>query len=132
MIQETLLYHSMLIKIFFLFLFMSLALPWLFRGAANNQIRAVRISFFLFSALLTMVAFSGMVLMLIAGTPWSIQIGLMVGILAVLGGAEIARSRKLTRLWREKKDITTLSSKLVAIEIVITLCMIVIMVMEKA
>jgi len=132
MVQETLLYHSVLVKIFFLFLFVSLALPWLFKGVASSQIKAVRISFFLFFAILTMVAFSGMVLLLIAGTSWNLQIGLMVGALVFLAGLEIARSRKLTRLWREGEDILRLSSKLVAIELAITLCMVALMVMVKA
>ena len=109
MIQEALVYHAVMIKLFLVLLVINLWVPWIFRHDIVKEIKRTRITFFLFSAMVTMLAFTGAVLMLIAELPWDSGMTLMVLAWVLLSAVEIARSLKLTRLWREGKSAVSVS-----------------------
>ena len=131
MIQEALLYHVATIKLFQFLLVINLLVPWLFRRNEMREIRATRITFFLFSSLLSMVAFTGVILFMIAEVPWSTRMSLMVAAFIALAGVEIARSIKLRRLWLDDESGISLSWRYVLIEIAITTAMILFTVVDK-
>lgn len=131
MIEEALLYHAAMIKIFLVMLFINLFVPSLFKGDRAGEIRLTRITFFLFSALLAMVAFTGVILYMLAGLPWSHGMSLMVAVLFVLAGLEIARSQKLKNVWIDGESGVAFSWRYVLLEIVVTAAMVLFMVWEK-
>ena len=131
MIQEALLYHVVTINLFLFLLVINLLIPWLFRRNEMREIRAIRITFFLFSALLSMVAFTGAILFMIAEAPWNTQMSLMVAVFIVLAGVEIARTIKLRRLWLKGESGISLSWRYVLIEIMMTSAMILFVMADK-
>jgi hypothetical protein len=131
MVEETLLYHAVMIKIFLSMLFISLLVPSLFRRDRVKEIIVTRITFFLFSALLSMVAFTGMILYMLGELPWNHGIDLMIAVLFLLSGVEIARSKKLKGLWLLGQSGAASSWKYVLLEIAVTIAMVIIMVLEK-
>lgn len=124
MIQEALVYHSVMIKLFLVLLVINLWVPWIFKSNIMKEVKATRITFFLYSAMVTMVAFSGAVLVLIAEIPWNIGLSLMILAWVLLSIVEIVRSMQLTRLWREGESVVSVSWRYVMVEIVITAAMI--------
>ena len=131
MIQEALLYHTVTIKLFFALLVINLWMPKLFSQNIIKEVKATRISFFFFWALLTMVAFTGAVLILIAELPWSIWMSLMVAVWILLSVLEIIRSRKLTQFWREGQSAVSISWRYVVAEMMIMALMFTIAIMKS-
>ncbi len=131
MIQEAILYHTVTIELFFALLVINLWLPKLFSRDIIKEVKATRISFFFFSAMLTMVAFTGAVLMLIAKLPWSIWMSLMVVVWIILSALEIIRARKLTQLWGEGQSAVSISWRYVAVEMLIMAMMLLIATLES-
>ena len=131
MIQEAILYHTVTIELFFALLVINLWLPKLFSRDIIKEVKATRISFFFFSAMLTMVAFTGAVLILIAKLPWSIWMSLMVVVWILLSALEIIRARKLTQLWREGQSAVSVSWRYVAAEMLIMAMMLLIATWES-
>ncbi len=131
MIQEALLYHTVTIKLFFALLVINLWIPRVFSRDIIKEVKATRISFFFFSAMLTMVAFTGAVLILIAKLPWSIWMSSMIAVWILLSILEIVRSRKLTKLWREGRSAVSVSWHYVAFEMMIMSLMIVIAILKS-
>ncbi len=123
MIEEALVYHAVMIKLFLTLLVINLGIPWIFRSDFIKEVKATRITFFLYSSMITMVAFTGAVLVLIAEIPWSLWISLMVVSWVLLSIVEIVRSMKLTKLWREGKSVVSVSWRYVMAEIAITVAM---------
>ncbi len=130
MAHEALVYHSVMIKLFLVLLVINLWVPWIFRHDIMKEVRRTRITFFFFSAMLTMVAFTGAVLVLIAELPWDSGMTLMVLAWVLLSAVEITRSMKLTRLWREGKSVVSVSWRYVMAEIAITTAMILFAVLD--
>lgn len=130
MIQEALVYHSVMIKLFLVLLVINLWVPWIFKSNVIKEVKATRITFFLYSAMVTMVAFTGAVLILIAEMPWNTGISLMILSWVLLSVIEIVRSVKLTRLWREGESGISMSWHYVLVEIVITAAMILFAVLD--
>ena len=131
MVQEALLYHAVTIKVFLFLLVINLLIPWLFRRNEMRGIKATRITFFLFSSLLSMVAFTGVILFMISEVAWNIRMSLMVATFIALTGAEIARSIKLRQLWLSDESGVSLSWRYVLVEIVITAAMILFTIIDK-
>ncbi len=131
MIQEALLYHVVTINFFLFLLAINLLIPWLFRRDETREIKATRITFFLFSSLLSMVAFTGVILFMIAELSWNTRMSLMVAVFIALAGVEIARSIKLRRLWLRDESGVSLSWRYVLVEIVITAAMILFTMVDK-
>ena len=131
MIQEALLYHVVTIKLFLFLLVINLLVPWLFKRNEMREIRATRITFFLFSSLLSMVAFTGVILLMIAELSWSTRMSLMVAASVALAGVEIARSIKLRHLWLSDESGVSFSWRYVLIEIAIATAMILFTMVDK-
>lgn len=131
MVQEALLYHVVMINLFLFLLVVNLLIPWLFRHNEMREIKATRITFFLFSSLLSMVAFTGVILFMIAELSWNTRMSLMVAAFISLAAVEIARSIKLRRLWLRDESGVSLSWRYVLIEIVIAAAMMLFTVVDK-
>ncbi len=131
MIQEALLYHVAMINFFLFLLAINLLIPWLFRRNEMREIKATRITFFLFSSLLSMVAFTGVILFMIAELSWNTRMSLMVAAFIALAGVEISRSVKLRRLWLEDESGVSLSWRYVSVEIMIATAMILFTIVDK-
>jgi hypothetical protein len=124
MVQEAFSYHSVLTYMFLVLLAINLYIPWGFRDNLAKEIKVTRISFFLFSAMISMVAFTGVTLFLIAKDSWNIMITLMMVAFVLLSALEVARSKRLTRLWRVGDNAALTSWRYVGAQILITLSMI--------
>ncbi|SFV58615.1 hypothetical protein MNB_SV-6-1759 [hydrothermal vent metagenome] len=119
MVQESLLYHSMVIKILLGFLAINLFIPLFFKQNSISAIKAVRISSFIYSALIAMAIFTGMILYMLGQVPWSLEMSLMVVASIALATIETMRIKKLKKLWMSEKSMTNLSWRYVATEIAI-------------
>lgn len=131
MIEEASLYHSVMAQLFLLLLLVNLLLPSLFKKERIREVRAVRMSFFLFSALLAMTAFTGMIHFMLMDIPWHPEMTGMVLLFLLLSAAEIMRSRKLRDAWLRGEDGVTASRPWVLIEIAMTLLMFVAVALER-
>lgn len=131
MIQEVLLYHAVITKFFLLTLFVNLLVPALFRRERAREIKMTRITFFFYSALLVMVAFTGIVAFMLLNISWNGEMSMMVSAFLLLSTIEIARSRKLTRVWVAGESAVSASWPFVAAEIAITFGMIFYAAMER-
>ncbi len=131
MIQEALLYHIVTINLLLFLLAINLLIPWLFSRNEMREIKATRITFFLFSSLLSMVAFTGVILFMIAELSWNTRMSLMVAAFIALAGVEISRSVKLRRLWLEDESGVSLSWRYVSVEIMIAMAMILFTIVDK-
>jgi len=119
MVQESLLYHSMVIKILLGFLVINLFIPLLFKKNSLSAIKAVSISSFIYSALITMAIFTGMILYMLGKVPWNLKISLMVVAFVAMSAIEIVRVRKLKKLWIEEESMAGLSWRYISIELAI-------------
>ena len=131
MIEEALVYHSAMVKVFLVMLFVNLVIPFLFKSNSIKAIKMTRMSYFLFSALLTMVAFTGMILFMLMDAPWSMGMTGMVVVFVLLSAVEIIRSRKLREAWLKGENGIAVSWRYVLIEIAMTGAMIIAAIWEK-
>jgi hypothetical protein len=127
MVEEALLYHTVLSKIFLVLLAMNFFVPWFFRKEWRKEIRPTRITFFLFWAVLAMVAFSGMILWMLAKSPWSLEITAMTMSMGVLMIFEIARVKAINKAWMAEKSAFEISGKWVLSEIAVVIMVILMM-----
>jgi hypothetical protein len=88
-------------------------------------------TFFVYSAFLVMMAFSGMISYMLLEMPWNLLMTIMVIAFVLLAAIEIARSRALHDVWMMSESGVSLSWKYVLIEIVVVAAMVVMMIMEK-
>ena len=131
MVEEAMIYHSVIIKIFLVLLLFNLLVPFIAQKEIAREMRWMRTSFFLFSGLLTMILFSGMITFMILDVPWSLSMTLMVLSFFVLSGLEITRSQKLHKLWMLSKSGASLSWKYVLLEITVMALMVLFVILEK-
>jgi len=131
MIEETLLYHSITVKIFLALLFINLFVPIFTRAERSREIKWTRMTFFVYSAFLVMMAFSGMISYMLLEMPWNLLMTIMVIVFVLLAAIEIARSRALHDVWMMSESGVSLSWKYVLVEIVVVAAMVVMMIMEK-
>jgi len=119
MVQESLLYHAVMIKILLGFLIIYLIIPLFFKESSISAIKAVRIGSFIFSALLTMVIFSGMILYMLGNVPWNWEMSLMVAVSILLSVIEIVKIKKLKREWMAEQSMRKISWIYISVEIII-------------
>lgn len=98
MITQMIAYHAMTIYLFMFVLVGSLAIPLRYIDKALYLIRYTRIVGVINYTLLAMIAFDGMIVMVLSGRGWSINMILMVIAFGVLLFAEILKGIKLKRL----------------------------------
>ncbi len=131
MVEETLFYHSITIKIFLVMLVINLFIPAITQSTRAIEIKSTRVSFFLFSGLLAMVAFTGMIAMMLMEMSFNLTIIIMVVALILLTLLEVYRSRELHKLWTVSESGVSTSWKFVLLEIVVVAIMVALMIMEK-
>jgi len=131
MIEETLLYHAVIIKIFLAMLCINLLIPFISQSDRAREVKWTRISFFFFFGLLTMVAFSGLILWMLLEIPWNISMSIMLIAFILLATLEILRNKSLHRVWMVSESGASISWKFVLVEIVIVALMVLLMIMEK-
>ena len=120
-----------MVKVFLIMLFVNLVIPFLFKSNSVKAIKMTRMSYFLFSALLAMVAFTGMILFMLMSAPWSMGMTGMVVVFVLLSVVEIIRSQKLREAWLKGENGIAVSYRYVLIEIVMTGAMIIAAIWEK-
>lgn len=130
MVQESLLYHSVILKIFSGLLFLNIFIPLFFKNSSIANIRAVRISVFVYAALLTMVAFTGLIVYMLGNFSWGLNLTLMVVLFVLLSIIEFFRIRKLKRLWVAEQNMFAASAKYILLEILLVGGMISLMVIK--
>ena len=131
MVEETLLYHAVTIKIFLAMLFINLLIPVITKSQRAREIKWTRVSFFFFSGLLTMIAFSGVILMMLLEIPWNLSMTIMLIAFIVLTILEISRSRALHKVWTVSESGASISWKFILLEIVVVTIMVILMIMER-
>jgi len=131
MVQESLLYHAVMIKILLGFLIINLTIPLFFRESSISAIRAVRIGSFIYSALLTMAIFTGMILYMLGEVPWNLEMSLMVVASILLSAIEIVKIRKLKREWMAERSLKKISWIYISVEIVIVSGIVIMMILSK-
>ena len=131
MIQEAMFYHSVIVKIFLVLLLVNLLVPIIFNKSIATEMKWTRLTFFLFSGLLSMALFSGLISYMLLDISWSIMMTLMLLSFIILSGLEITRSRKLHQLWMLSERGTSLSWKYVLSEITVIAVIVLLMILEK-
>ena len=131
MVEEAAVYHAVMIKIFLALLVINLLIPSVLKSSRAREIKGMRISYFLFSALLTMVAFTGIILYMLMDSPWSLGLTAMVIVFLLLSAIEIARSRRIRRAWIGGESAASPSWRYVALEIILVLMMMLFFAMDK-
>ena len=131
MVEEAMIYHSVIIKIFLVVLLFNLLVPFITHKEIAKEMRWIRGSFFVFSGLLVMILFSGMISFMILDIKWNMMMTLMVLSFFILSGLEITRSLKLHQLWMLSKSGVSLSWKYVLLEITVMALMVLFVILEK-
>ena len=117
MVQESLLYHAVIIKIFVGLLLLNMLIPLFFKNGSIASIRAVRISVFVYAALLTMTAFTGLIVFMLGAFPWDLNMTLMVLLFVVLSVIEFFRIKRLKELWIAEQNMFVTSVKYILPEL---------------
>jgi hypothetical protein len=118
MIEEVITYHLVTIKMLLTVLIFNLIVSQL---AKESFSKIVRIGYFLFWALVSMVIFAGMVLFLIASSTLDLRVIVMLLSIIVTGIIEFKRVKANARYWSQGQSITKSSSISILIEIVLLL-----------
>ncbi|HHO42538.1 MAG TPA: hypothetical protein ENN12_04175 [Epsilonproteobacteria bacterium] len=114
MIAEAIMYHLAIVKILLVVLSVNLLTPWLVKQSYSKWIRS---GFFLFSAFLGMVIFSGLILFILMGASWSLRTILMSIVAFILIILEVQRVRTISKYWKDGNNIALVSAKFVLLEI---------------
>ncbi len=131
MIQEAIFYHSVIVKMFLVLLLFNLLVPIIFNKSIATEMRWTRLTFFLFSGVLSMTLFSGLIAYMLMDIPWNRIMTLMVLSFIILSGFEITRSKKLHELWMLSKRGTSISWKYVLLEITVIAVIVLLIILEK-
>jgi hypothetical protein len=119
MVEESLLYHAVMVKILLGFLIINLIIPLFSKESSISAIKVIRVGSFTYSALLTMVIFTGMILYMLGKVAWNIEMSLMVVVSILLSIIEIIRVKKVKREWMANRSMKKISSIYIFVEIVI-------------
>lgn len=97
MIAEIIWYHAITINLFFITLIATFAIPLLYIQRLKQLVRFTRIAGVINYSLLVMIAFDGLVAMVMSNRDWSINMILMVVAFFILIFAEALKGYKLKR-----------------------------------
>ncbi len=134
MTETILLTHSILVKILLGFLVLGLFIP---KMTASNPLKFKKASLvytMLFQALMTMIAFAGVVALIVGKLPFGISTVIMIVVFALMMALEIMKYKKIKKA--NLKDESTFASmrsnfiKTDIINIVILVIMVVLMVLR--
>ncbi|MBN2823791.1 MAG: hypothetical protein JXQ76_00585 [Campylobacterales bacterium] len=116
MITEMIWYHAMTIYLFIFVLIASLAIPVIYIHKAMHLVRYSRIVALSNYSLLVMIAFDGMITMIMSERGWSINMILMVIAFFLLLFAEILKGYKLKHLvLSQNRDFKAYQHRYIAI-----------------
>lgn len=116
MIAQMIGYHAMTVYLYIFVLLVSLAIPLVWIEKPFKLICGSRIAALVNYTLLTMIAFDGLVVMVLSSRGWSINMILMVVALVVLIAGEILKGYKLKRfVLSEAKDFKAYQGRYMAI-----------------
>jgi hypothetical protein len=116
MIAQMIGYHAMTVYLYIFVLLASLAIPLAWIEKPFKLIRGSRIAALVNYTLLTMIAFDGLVVMVLSSRGWSINMILMVVALVVLIAGEILKGYKFKRfVLSEAKDFKAYQGRYMAI-----------------
>jgi len=104
MLDEILWYHTTTINLFLLTIIMSLILPTLYYNRANILVKWSKIFSLTYYGLVSMVAFDGMIMLIVAKRDMGINIILMIIAFVLLIMLEIYKSIELKRYMRDIKQ----------------------------
>ena len=134
MIDTMLFTHSILIKVFLGFLVGGLFMPMMTSKNPQSLKKISLIYTFLFQALITMIAFAGLVAMIVGEYPMNLAIILMIVIWAVMMYIEIRKHKlvKIANLGNETtyKLIKGAFVKIGIVQIILVAAMVVLMVLR--
>lgn len=104
MLDEILWYHTTTINLFLLTIIMSLILPTLYYNRANILVKWSKIFSLTYYGLVSMIAFDGMIMLIVAKRDMGINIILMIIAFVLLIMLEIYKSIELKRYMRDIKQ----------------------------
>jgi len=104
MLDEILWYHTTTINLFLLTIIISLILPTLYYNRANILVKWSKIFSLTYYGLVSMIAFDGMIMLIVAKRDMGINIILMIIAFVLLIMLEIYKSIELKRYMRDIKQ----------------------------
>jgi len=104
MLDEILWYHTATINLFLLTIIISLLLPTLYYNRANILVKWSKIFSLTYYGLVSMIAFDGMIMLIVAKRDMGINIILMIIAFILLIMLEIYKSIELKRYMRDIKQ----------------------------
>lgn len=134
MLETILFTHSILIKVFLGFLVGGLFVPMMTAKNPQGLKKASLIYTFIFQALITMIAFAGLIAMIVGEYPMSLAIILMVVVWAVMMYIEIRKHKviKIANLENPEtyKLIKGMFVKISLVQVLLVAAMVVLMVLK--
>ena len=134
MIETILLTHSILVKVLLAFLVLGLFIP---KATASNPLKFKKASFIytmIFQALMTMIAFAGVVALITGDLPFGISTIIMILVFAIMMALEIVKFKKIKKAnLEDESTFAILRSSFLKtgiINIVILVIMVVLMILK--
>ena len=134
MIETILLTHSILVKVLLAFLVLGLFIP---KVTASNPLKFKKASFIytmIFQALMTMIAFAGVVALITGDLPFGISTIIMILVFAIMMALEIVKFKKIKKAnLEDESTFAILRSSFLKtgiINIVILVIMVVLMILK--
>ncbi len=135
MIETILFTHSLLIKVFLAFLILGLFIPKVTSSSTLKFRKASLIYTMIFQAFMTMIAFSGIVALIVGDLPFGISTMIMIVVFTVMMTLEIVKFKKIKKANLEDESIfATMRSNFIKIGIIniIILVLIVLLMILKS
>jgi len=126
MIETMLMTHSILIKAFLAFLVLGLFIPKMTSKDTLKFKKASLIYTMVFQAFMTMIAFSGIVALIVGELPFGISTMIMIAVFAIMMALEIVKYKKIKRGDIENAGFIKTS----IINIIILVAMVVLMILR--
>ncbi len=134
MIETILLSHSILVKVLLTFLVLGLFIP---KSTASNPLKFKKASLvytMIFQALMTMIAFAGVVALIVGDLPFGISTVIMIVVFALMMALEIIKYKKIKKAnLEDESTFSTMRSNFIKtdiINIVILAIMVVLMILK--
>ncbi len=134
MIETMLLTHSILIKALLAFLVLGLFIP---KATASNPLKFRKASLIytmIFQALMTMIAFAGVVALIVGDLPFGISTIIMIVVFALMMALEIVKFKKIKKAnLKDESTFATMRSSFIKtgiINIIILVLIVVLMILK--
>ena len=134
MIETMLFIHSILVKVLLAFLVLGLFIPKATVSSPLKFRKASLIYTMIFQALMTMIAFAGLVALIVGGLPFGVTTIIMIVVFALMMALEIVKFKKIKKAnLEDKSTFATMSSSFIktgVINIIILVLMVVLMILR--